>query len=93
MASPGGAGPTTPPAIVTPSAAVVGKVISVDVPGRFVVLGFPLGQLPEAQRRFHLYRHGLKVGEVRIGGPQSGENTVADLVAGDAAAGDEARPE
>lgn len=69
----------------------MGRVLSVDVPGRFVVLSFPPGRLPELGRRFNLYRHGLKVAEVRVGGPRTGDNTVADLVTGDAQVEDEAR--
>jgi hypothetical protein len=85
--TPGGQG-----VIVTPDNTVVGKVISVDGPGGFVVLNFPLGRMPESQRRYHLYRRGLKVAEVWISGPQTGENTVADILTGEAAVGDEARP-
>jgi hypothetical protein len=33
----------------------------------------------------------LKVGEVRVSGPQRDDNIVADLVTGTAAAGDEVR--
>jgi hypothetical protein len=38
-----------------------------------------------------LYRDGLKVGEVKITGPQKDENIVADLLHGEARAGDEVR--
>ena len=67
------------------------KVTSVNAAGRFVVLTFPLGRLPAADARFSLYRLGLKVGEVKINGWQHNDNVVADLVAGDAQIGDEAR--
>ena len=79
--------------IVTPSEATPGRVLSVDQPGRFVVLSFPPGRVPEPERRFDLYRHGLKVAEVRVGGPRTGDNTVADVVTGEAQPGDEARPQ
>lgn len=79
--------------IVTPSSSVAGLVISVDIPSRFVVVSFPPGRVPEKERRYHLYRRGLKAGEVRIGGPRTGDNTVADILTGDAEVGDEARPE
>jgi hypothetical protein len=39
----------------------------------------------------NLYRRGLKVGEVKVTGPQREDNIVADLVAGEAGVGDEAR--
>ena len=38
-----------------------------------------------------LYRRGLKAGEIKITGPQLEDNVVADIVAGDAEAGDEVR--
>ena len=81
------------PVIVTPSATQTGRVVSVDVPARFVVLSFPPGRLPEAERRYQLYRRGLKVAEVRIGGLRTADTTVADILVGEAQAGDEARPE
>ena len=85
--------PGGPQVIVTPSSSVLGKVLFVDTPGRFVVLSFPPGRLPDPGRKYSLYRRGLKVGQVRIGGPQRGDNIVADVVTGEAEAGDEARPE
>jgi hypothetical protein len=77
--------------IVTPETALVGKVTLVDAPARCVVLSFPLGRMPAADQRLNLYRRGLKVGEVKVTGPQRENNIVADLVAGEAEAGDEAR--
>lgn len=62
-------------------------------PGRFVVLSFPPGRLPPVGARCSLYRRGLKVAEARASGPQTAENTVADLLSGEAEAGDEARLE
>ena len=60
-------------------------------PARFVVLNFPLGKMAAAEQRLNLYRRGSKVGEVKVTGPQREENIVADLVAGEAEIGDEAR--
>jgi hypothetical protein len=77
--------------IVTPENALVGKVALVNNGARFVVLNFPLGKMAAAEQRLNLYRRGLKVGEVRVTGPQREDNTVADLVAGEAEVGDEAR--
>jgi hypothetical protein len=85
---------TTPPvskAIVTPDDSLAAKVVSVNTVGRFVVLAFPAGQMPKLQQTLFLYRAGLKVGEVRITGPQSENNIVADLVAGEAKSGDVVR--
>jgi hypothetical protein len=79
--------------IVTPDDSLVGKVAKVNLAGRFVVLNFPLGRMPAADQRFNLYRRGVKVGEVKVTGPQHDDNIVADLVAGDSEIGDEARKE
>jgi hypothetical protein len=59
--------------------------------GRFVVLS--VSRRPDAGNgsELFLYRGGLKVGEVKITGPQRDNNIVADLVTGDAQAGDEVR--
>ncbi len=77
--------------VVTPDTSLVGKVARVNVAGRFVVLNFPIGRMPLLEQRLNLYRHGLKVGEVRIAGPQDDDNIVADLLTGDAEVGDQAR--
>jgi hypothetical protein len=82
---------TAPPAIVTPDNSLTAKVISFNPAGRFVVLGFPVGQMPRLEQGLFLYRNGLKVGEVKVTGPQRDNNIVADLIAGEAQAGDEVR--
>jgi hypothetical protein len=83
--------PTNQALIVTPESGLVGRVARVNWAGRFVVLNFPLGRMAAVEQRLNLYRRGLKVGEVRVTGPQREDNIVADLVAGEAAVGDEAR--
>lgn len=77
--------------IMTTDTLLVGKVAKVNVDGRFVVLTFPIGHLPTLDQRLSIYRRGLKVGEVRITGPQLDDNVVGDLAAGEAQAGDEVR--
>lgn len=79
------------PTIVTPDNSLSGKVVSYNEAGRFVVLNFPAGRMPKMNQTLFLYRAGLKVAEVNVSGPQSDDNTVADLVSGDAQPGDEAR--
>ena len=91
MAMPSGAPATTQTLIVTPENALVGKVAMVNTAARFVVLNFPLGKMAAVEQRLNLYRRGLKVGEVKVTGPQREDNTVADLVAGEAEVGDEVR--
>ncbi len=78
-------------AIVTPDVSLTAKVISVNAVGRFVVLNFPAGQLPKLQSTVFLYRAGLKVAEIKITGPQDGNNTVGDVISGEANAGDNVR--
>ena len=77
--------------IVTPDTAQVGKVVQVNLRGRFAIMNFPVGGLPAIERQMNIYRNGLKVGEVRISGPQSDDNTVGDIITGEAIVGDEVR--
>jgi len=77
--------------IVTSENVLVGKVTLVNPTARFVVLNFPLGKMAAVEQRLSLYRRGLKVGEVKVTGPAREDNIVADLVAGEAEVGDEAR--
>ncbi len=77
--------------IVTPDNALVGKVVRVNPNGSYVVLNFPVGRLPALQQRLNLYRLGLKVGEVKVSGPQRDDNIIADVTSGEAAVGDEVR--
>jgi hypothetical protein len=84
------AGETTP-AIVTPDNSLTARVVAYNSAGRFVVLGFPVGQMPRLEQGLFLYRNGMKVGEVKITGPQRDNNIVADLVTGEAQVGDEVR--
>jgi outer membrane biosynthesis protein TonB len=77
--------------IVTPETALVGKVETVNQNARYVVLSFPIGHLPAMEQRLNVYRRGLKVGEVKVTGPQIEDNVVADIVEGDSGPGDEVR--
>src|SRR5258707_4583683 len=68
--------------IVTPDAALVGTVATVNQTAGFVILNFPLGRMPATDLHLNLYRRGLKVGEVKVTGPQLDDNVVADVVTG-----------
>jgi hypothetical protein len=93
------AGATTQPAraagdgklLVTPAELLAGKVAAYNAAGRFVVLDFPAGHMPLLDQTLFVYRLGLKVGEVKVTGPQRDNNTVADLVSGEAQKGDDVR--
>jgi hypothetical protein len=77
--------------IVTPENMLVGLVATYNSAGRFVVLDFPVGKMPVTNQTLFVFRQGLKVGEVRITGPERDHNTVADLISGEAQKGDEVR--
>jgi hypothetical protein len=77
--------------VVTPDTSLAAKVVRYNSVGRYVVLSFPVGQMPKADQRFFLYRVGFKVGEIKIDTWQRDNFVVADLTDGDAQAGDEAR--
>jgi hypothetical protein len=82
---------SAPQTIVTPDNSLTARVVSYNSVARFVVLSFPFGELPKMDQSLFLYRAGLKVGEVKVTGPQRDSNIVADLVNGDAQVGDEVR--
>lgn len=77
--------------IVTPDNSLTAKVVGYNSVGRFVVLSFPVGQIPSAGQTFFVYRGGLKVGQIKITGPQQDNDTVADVIEGDAQKGDDVR--
>lgn len=68
-----------------------GKLVMVDAAGRFVVINFPLGQMPATNQTLTVARRGVKVGEVLVTGPQRDDSIVADVVSGSLQVGDEAR--
>ena len=70
---------------------VYGKVAHVNAAGRFAVLTYPIGRVPPIGKRLSVYRGGMKIGELKVTGPQEDPNTVADITAGEAHAGDEVR--
>jgi hypothetical protein len=77
--------------VVSPDPTLVGKIVTFNSAGRFVVLNFPVGRLPAAGQVLGVYRQGTKIGETRVSGPQLDDNIVGDLTDGQAQAGDEVR--
>src|SRR6185437_16380947 len=71
---------TTNTFLVTPDDTVSGRVIRVNENLRFVVLRFPLGQVPAPGTRMNVFRNGAIVGEIKVTGPQRDENSIADIV-------------
>jgi len=79
--------------IVTPDHALSGRIASVNPTLRFVVAHFSGGRMPAKGQRLIVYRQGLKVGEIKVSGPQYADNIVADIMLGEAAPGDDLRGE
>jgi len=76
---------------VTPVSSLVGKVARYNEAGRFVVLEFSTGRMPALEQRLSVYRNGLKVGELKVTGPQRDDHIVADVANGEAQTGDQVR--
>ena len=77
--------------IVTPDASLAAKVVQYNSVGRYVVLSFPVGQMPKTGQNFFIYRNGLKVAEVKTDAWQRDNFVVAELVTGEAQIGDDVR--
>jgi hypothetical protein len=84
---------SAPRPLVTPSNDAIGKVVSVNQKARYAVLSYAIGSVPSVDSRLYAYRNGLKVGELRVSGPQRENNTIADLLTGECQAGDEVKGE
>ncbi|HHY85095.1 MAG TPA: hypothetical protein GYA07_06115 [Verrucomicrobia bacterium] len=75
--------------IITPVQKLTGRISSANPSLQFVVITFPVGQMAEIGQRLFVYRGGLRVGELKVTGPQSEDSIVADIVAGEARKGDD----
>ena len=87
----GSATTTAPRPIVTPDTSLTAKVVLYNDVGRFVILGFPVGQMPKEGQHLFLYRNGLKVAEVAANGSRTDTFVVADIINGNAQVGDDVR--
>lgn len=76
---------------LVPVTSILGKVESVNLLGRFVVVDFTLSPMPQLHQRLGVYRHGQKIGEIKITGPARNQTVAADIIAGEAGTGDEVR--
>ena len=95
---PAGNGGSTPqkPAtvIVTPATGNRGRITSVNLTSRHVVVSYPIGiPLPFIEQRLFVYRAGLKVAELKVSKERIDVNLVADIISGECRAGDEVRTE
>jgi PBP1b-binding outer membrane lipoprotein LpoB len=82
-----------PKAVIKPDLRVSGRVAMVNAGARFVVITFPPGPVPQTDHCLNVYRNGLKVGEIKVSGPQRENDTVADITAGDVQLHDEVKEE
>ncbi len=80
-----------PKAVIKPDLQASGRVAMVNAEAHFVVLSFPPGPMPQTDHRLSVFRNGLKVGEVKITGPQHENDTVADILTGEIQLHDEVR--
>lgn len=79
--------------IVKPDDTSSGEVVLVNKNARFVVVNFAGENIPPPGRKLSVYHDGLKIGELKVTGPQREANTVADIVTGEAGLNDEVREE
>ena len=73
------------------TSSATGRVARLNSDGGFVILSYPIGKVPPVGKRLSVYRGGVKVGELKVSQPQYQQNTAADITAGEAQPGDEAR--
>ena len=76
---------------INPDNSLDGRVVNADAGGRFVILNFPLGQMPSLDSVMTVYRRGVKVGQIKITGPQRDDSIAADVISGEARVEDAAR--
>lgn len=91
LPSTAGATWTEPQVIVTPGSSLSGTVARVNPQGTYAIMSFPIGSVPAVNQYLEVFRNGLKVGDIKVTGPQREYNIAGDLVAGQAQAGDEVR--
>ena len=79
--------------VIRPATSAMGLVKSVVSSGKFVIVSFPVGQVPTNDARFAVFHAGVKVGEIKITPPAGDNMTAADIIAGNAEENDEVRSE
>jgi hypothetical protein len=77
--------------VIAPTSSPVGRIKSASRQLKFVVIDFPVAQMPADGTLLSVFRAGTKVGEVKISGPAKGTFTVADIVSGSIETDDEVR--
>ena len=82
-----GAGPETNASILADES-VQGRVVTVNVALRYVVMDFPFQRLPAIGQRLGVYREGQKIGVNKVTGPMMDTAAAGDILTGQAAVGD-----
>lgn len=83
--------PTASAPIITLDSSLSARVVSYNQAAQYVVLNFPANQLPKIGDTLFLYHNGLKTAQLKVTGPVSENNIVADVTTGDVHVGDEVR--
>jgi hypothetical protein len=76
---------------IQPARIMNGRVAIVNANAGVCALNFPIGQLPAGGKTLTVYRHGVRVGEIKITGPQRDDNIIAEILSGELQPDDEAR--
>jgi outer membrane biogenesis lipoprotein LolB len=82
--------PAATAARLVPDTRLRGSIASVNEQGQFVVVDFNTAAIPPLATRLNVYRNHQIVGVVRLTGPGRDNLGAADIVEGEAAAGDAA---
>jgi len=78
--------------IVTPATGNRGRITSVNLTSRHVVVSYQIGiPLPVIEQRLSVYRAGLKVAELKVSKERIDVNLIADITSGECRTGDEVR--
>jgi hypothetical protein len=79
--------------MIAPAVSPSGRVAMVNNKARYIVIVFPVGQVPPVNTRLSVFHGEARTGEVRITGPTTDNLTVADLLSGGALEDDLVRGE
>jgi len=75
-------------ATLKPDSRPRGRIKSVNEPGQYAIVDFGLGIIPPLQSDLNVYRDGRVTGVLKLTGPARNNIVAADIVSGEAKAGD-----
>ncbi len=79
--------------VIAPAVSPSGRVAMVNNKARYIVIVFPVGQVPPVNTRMSVFHGEARTGEIRVTGPTTDNLTVADLLSGGALEDDVVRSE